>query len=117
MKHRANPKFWQFYTQLPTDIQRLADENYNLLKADPRHPSSISRRRADSGPFVSASTTGPSPLKMVPMSFGFGSAITVIMTESLLAAAGDDLDPRHTTARPYTHPTRKEADDLRLCLA
>jgi hypothetical protein len=39
VKHRANPKFWQFYARLPEEIQRLADENYNLLKADPRHPS------------------------------------------------------------------------------
>jgi hypothetical protein len=37
--HRANPKFWQFYAQLPEEIQRLADENYALLKNDPRHPS------------------------------------------------------------------------------
>ncbi len=39
MKHRANPKFWRFYERLPVDIQRLADENYALLKADSRHPS------------------------------------------------------------------------------
>ena len=39
MRHRANPKFWRFYEQLPTDIQRLADENHELLKADPWHPS------------------------------------------------------------------------------
>jgi hypothetical protein len=39
VKHRANPKFWQFYAQLPEEIQRLADENYGLLKANPRHPS------------------------------------------------------------------------------
>ena len=39
MKHRTNPKFWQFYAQLPGEIQRLADENFELLKADPRHGS------------------------------------------------------------------------------
>jgi len=39
MKHRANPKFWQFYAALPENIQRLADENYKLLKCDPLHPS------------------------------------------------------------------------------
>jgi hypothetical protein len=39
VKHRANPKFWQFYSQLPHEIQRLADEKYALLKSDPRHPS------------------------------------------------------------------------------
>jgi hypothetical protein len=39
VKHRASPRFWQFYERLPGDIQRLADKNYELLKIDPRHPS------------------------------------------------------------------------------
>ncbi len=39
VRHRANPKFWQFYAVLPENIQRLADENYKLLKRDPHHPS------------------------------------------------------------------------------
>jgi hypothetical protein len=39
VRHRANPKFWQFYNQLPKKIQRLADKKYGLLKTDPRHPS------------------------------------------------------------------------------
>lgn len=39
MRHRATPKFWQFYTTLPEAIQQLADENYKLLKQDPHHPS------------------------------------------------------------------------------
>jgi hypothetical protein len=37
--HRANPSFWKFYEQLPKEIQKLADENYELLRRDPRHPS------------------------------------------------------------------------------
>ena len=36
---RASPKFWKFYDDLPTEIQRLADQNYKLLKDDQRHPS------------------------------------------------------------------------------
>ena len=39
MKHRASKKFWQFYQQLPADIQKLADKNFTLLKQDPQHPS------------------------------------------------------------------------------
>jgi hypothetical protein len=39
VKHRANPRFWRCYRQLPKQIQRLADESYNLLRADPQHPS------------------------------------------------------------------------------
>ena len=39
MRHRANPRFWRAYEQLPEDIQRLADKSYALLERDPRHPS------------------------------------------------------------------------------
>jgi hypothetical protein len=39
VKHRANPKFWQFYEQLPREIQELADKNFALLKLNPQHPS------------------------------------------------------------------------------
>jgi hypothetical protein len=39
MKHRASAKFWHFYEQLPAKIQTLADDNFDLLKANPRHPS------------------------------------------------------------------------------
>lgn len=39
MTHRATPKFWQFYQQLPKTVQELADANFALLKRDSRHPS------------------------------------------------------------------------------
>lgn len=39
MRHRASAKFWHFQARLPAEIQRLAEENYALLKADARHPS------------------------------------------------------------------------------
>jgi len=39
MKHLTLPKFWGFYHQLPKEIQILADKNYELLKANPFHPS------------------------------------------------------------------------------
>jgi|UniRef100_UPI0037840ED8 hypothetical protein len=39
MKHRATSKFWQSYDQLPAKIQSLADDNFELLKSNPRHPS------------------------------------------------------------------------------
>ena len=37
--HRASPRFWQCYEQLPLAVRQLADKNFELLKADPRHPS------------------------------------------------------------------------------
>jgi len=39
VKHLANGRFWQSYHELPEQIQRLADANFQLLKANPRHPS------------------------------------------------------------------------------
>jgi len=39
LKHFASPEFWFHYRQLPEEIQKLADKNFELLKADPRHPS------------------------------------------------------------------------------
>ena len=39
MKHVASPQFWAHYDQLPPMIQALADKNYELLKANPNHPS------------------------------------------------------------------------------
>ena len=39
VRHRANPKFWRYYAELPENIQRLAKENYKILKRDPYHPS------------------------------------------------------------------------------
>ena len=39
MNHHANPRFWRHYELLPGNIKRLADESYDLLKQNPRHPS------------------------------------------------------------------------------
>jgi mRNA-degrading endonuclease RelE of RelBE toxin-antitoxin system len=39
MRHFANPSFWECYRKLPRDVQKLADENFKLLKRNPRHPS------------------------------------------------------------------------------
>ena len=39
MRSRASGKFWRLYSQLPPEIQRLADKNYRLWMADHWHPS------------------------------------------------------------------------------
>lgn len=39
LKHFTTPQFWEYYRQLPQEIQELADKNYELLKQDPKHPS------------------------------------------------------------------------------
>jgi hypothetical protein len=39
VKHRASPKFWRSYDQLPAGVQELADRSFTLLKRHPSHPS------------------------------------------------------------------------------
>jgi hypothetical protein len=37
--HTTTDRFWNCYLNLPRKIQELADENFHLLKMNPRHPS------------------------------------------------------------------------------
>ena len=37
--HRTTERFWQCYGSLPSEIRTLADQNFKLLKKNPRHPS------------------------------------------------------------------------------
>ena len=39
MNHHATADFWACYRALPDEGQRVADANYALLRANPRHPS------------------------------------------------------------------------------
>ncbi|MEX0774731.1 MAG: hypothetical protein WD042_03340 [Phycisphaeraceae bacterium] len=39
MRHFATPEFWYYYRQLPPAVRDLADKNFQLMKADGRHPS------------------------------------------------------------------------------
>ena len=39
MNHHTTADFWDCYGRLPEAVQRLADANYELLRADSRHPS------------------------------------------------------------------------------
>ena len=38
-KHKAAPNFWYHYRQLPEEIQKVANKNFELLERDLRHPS------------------------------------------------------------------------------
>ena len=51
MSHHATNRFWRAFARLPPEIQKLARENYDLLKIDPRHPSLHLKRV---GPYWSA---------------------------------------------------------------
>ena len=39
MKHYTTSKFWRAYESLPTNVKKVADRNFELLKSDPFHPS------------------------------------------------------------------------------
>lgn len=39
MKHETTSSFWACYDNLPKEIRRLADKNFQLLKNDAAHPS------------------------------------------------------------------------------
>jgi hypothetical protein len=39
VKHFASPQFWRSYRRLSPEVRDLADKNFQLLKADPKHPS------------------------------------------------------------------------------
>ena len=39
MRHFTAPEFWEHFDHLPTEIQSLAKKDFDLLKANPRHPS------------------------------------------------------------------------------
>ena len=39
MKHFASPRFWECYERLPDVVRELSDKSFELLKANPRHPS------------------------------------------------------------------------------
>jgi hypothetical protein len=39
MNHHTTADFWDCYGHLPEAVQHLADANYDLLRADPWHPS------------------------------------------------------------------------------
>jgi len=48
MNHRALPRFWEHYAELPKEIRELANKNFDLLKADPFHPS-LHFKKVDEG--------------------------------------------------------------------
>jgi hypothetical protein len=47
LKHFTSSDFWTLYEMLPRQIRELADKNYAVLKANPRHPSLQLKRIED----------------------------------------------------------------------
>jgi len=38
-RHHASPEFWECYRAQPAAVRGLADKAFELLKANPQHPS------------------------------------------------------------------------------
>ncbi|TVS21035.1 MAG: hypothetical protein EA424_00970 [Planctomycetaceae bacterium] len=57
--HRTTERFWECYSNLPRDIQELADKSFRLLQDNPRHPSlhfkKVGGFRSGAGPSLSSS--------------------------------------------------------------
>jgi hypothetical protein len=47
LKHFASAQFRALYDALPANVRAIADKNFELLKADPRHPSLHFKRIGD----------------------------------------------------------------------
>jgi len=39
MIHHSSSSFWSAYNALPVSVQKVADQNYEILKDNPKHPS------------------------------------------------------------------------------
>jgi hypothetical protein len=39
LSHHASRRFWRHFDELTPELQQLARANYELLEADPQHPS------------------------------------------------------------------------------
>lgn len=39
MNHFTSPSFWETFTKLPPEIQKVAEKNFQLLKENQNHPS------------------------------------------------------------------------------
>jgi hypothetical protein len=37
--HKTIDRFWKYFYRLPDNVQKAAEENFELLKINPRHPS------------------------------------------------------------------------------
>ncbi len=76
MKHFASPKFWVCYKALPKDVRDLADKNFELLKANPKHPSLHFKQIGNFGRRASGNIIARLDWIKKKELFGFGLALT-----------------------------------------
>ena len=49
MKSTCSARFWLLLNELPSDVQKLAEKNYQLWLTNPQHPSLHFKRLAGGG--------------------------------------------------------------------
>ena len=77
----ASEQFWQLYSELPTEVQRLADKQYELFRQNPFHPSlHLKEMWGRFGRCGSVGPTGPSVTAKETPSAGAGSVHTKPIT-------------------------------------
>jgi len=79
--HRTTARFWSWLARLPEPVQRLARQNFEQLKENPRIPPSISRKSGIYGPQGLGSITAPPPSRTAQTSSGSGLAPTTSISE------------------------------------
>jgi hypothetical protein len=80
MSHFASRAFWEAYEMLPANVRELADQNFELLKKNPQHPSLISKRSGTTGLCASGGATERSLWKLTTACCGSGSVHKPTMT-------------------------------------
>lgn len=58
MIHRTTAGFWRRFDGLPESVQALAQKNYRLLEADPRHPSLHFKKLHGTSPLLWSARVG-----------------------------------------------------------
>ena len=76
MTSHALASFWKCYEQLPANIQKLADKQFALFKANPRHPSLGFRKKGGVTPSRSVGATVHWLASETVITTGSGSAPT-----------------------------------------
>jgi hypothetical protein len=71
----ALASFWKCYHELPQHVQKLADKNFALFKANPRHPS-LGFRKKGGVYTVEVGRSYRAIARATVITIGFGSART-----------------------------------------
>ena len=85
MKPHALASFWRCYDELPGHVQRLARKNFELFKANPRHPSLGFQKKGGSTRLRLAGAIEPLHVSATANTIGSGSE----RTKSTIASGSD----------------------------